>query len=159
MIEVHAPFKRSMTVPASPDEVFALLSDVPDSVSHFPDVESLVFENGGYTWKLTKAGLPGFQMQIVYACRYDSDAEALTVKWMPISGADNNSRISGHWTIEPSGDGTRVAIDNELIVSVPLPKVARKVAEPFTVRENDRRMTEYLDNLATTFGGGDGRVR
>lgn len=158
MIKVHAPFNRTMTVPASPKQVFALLADVPDSVAHFPDVESLVFDNGGYTWRLTKAGLPGFQMEIIYACRYVSDTKALTVKWTPIVGV-GNSLISGHWTIEPSGEGSRVTITNELIVSVPLPKVARKVAEPVTVRENERRMTGYLDNLATTFRGGDGRVR
>jgi carbon monoxide dehydrogenase subunit G len=55
---VKAPFK----------DVFAVLSDVPTSVSHFPKVDKLVdMGDGVYRWEMQKIGIASASLQTIYA--------------------------------------------------------------------------------------------
>ncbi len=158
MLELTSHFERAIDVRATPAQVYEVVANVPDSVAHFPDLESLVPEDGAYRWTLKKAGVGRMSMQLVYACRYRTDEGALSVSWTAVSGV-GNAAVSGHWTIEPRGEGTRLTLNNDLVLRANAPRLLRKAAEPIFVRENQRLMGIYMDNLKRTFDGGDGRVK
>ena len=158
MLELSSRIQRSIDVSAPPDQVYAVVANVPDSVAHFPELEALVPDGDAYRWTLKKAGVGKMAMQLVYACKYLTDDDRLAVSWSPVSHV-GNAEMSGHWTIEPRGSGTRLTLNNELILRARAPRLLRKAAEPVFVRENQRLMGTYLENLKRTFEGGDGRVR
>ncbi len=159
MLELSSRVQRSIEVSAPPEKVYAVVADVPDSVAHFPEVEALMPDGDAYRWTLKKAGVGKMAMQLVYACRYLTDDDALSVSWTPVDSV-GNAVMSGHWTIEPNGTGTRLTLNNELTLRARrAPRLLRKAAEPVFTRENQRLMGTYLENLKRTFEGGDGRVR
>jgi len=158
MTELKTVFEYQMSVKASADEVYGVLADVPDSVSHFGGLEALEPCQDGYKWTLEKAGVGKLSLQLIYACRYMSDAPSRSVNWEPIPGI-GTARVCGHWTIEPQGEGTRLSIHNELVLDVPVPRLLRKPAQKVLEKENGRMLKTYLQNLRTTFDGGNGRVR
>jgi len=160
MLELTNHFVKTVEVTAAPAEVYAVVADVPDSVNHFPELESLVPERGGYTWTLARMGKGKLSHQLVYACRYECDPDALSVSWSAIDGV-GNAHVSGRWIIEPSAAaGTRLTLDNDLRLFIRrAPRMIRGAAQPVLTRENSRIMAIYLDNLCTTFNGGDGRLR
>jgi carbon monoxide dehydrogenase subunit G len=68
-------------VKAKFDEVFAVLSDVPRSVSHFPKVDQLTDLGGGvYQWEMQKVGTAQVNIQTVYASKYAVDTARGSVK-------------------------------------------------------------------------------
>ena len=51
-------------VKASAKDVFAVLSDVPTSASHYPQVDKLVDLGGGvYRWEMDRIGVGQFTLQ------------------------------------------------------------------------------------------------
>ena len=94
----------------------------------------------------------------VYACRYTCDPTQHSVRWEPIEGV-GNACVRGSWTVEPTAAGARFAFHNHFVVSLPLPKLLRKLAQGVVEAENTRMVERYLANLCTTFAGGDGRLR
>ena len=158
MTELLTVFEYQMTVKASPDQVYTVLADVPDSVSHFGGLEALAPCQDGYKWTLEKAGVGKLSLQLIYGCRYAIEAPSRSVRWEPIPGV-GTARVSGHWTIEPQGAGTRLSIHNELVLDIPIPRLLRRPAQKVLEKENGRVLATYLQNLRTTFDGGNGRVR
>ena len=158
MHEVRALFEKSIVVVASPETVFEILSDIPDSVAHFPGLEELTPAGDGYRWVLEKHGPSKYAVKMEYAVRYETDADALTVTWSPIEGI-GNSRVEGQWTIRRRGDRTVASIRNDLSIFLKIPRIVRRLASPIVSKRNHALLEGYLTNLETTFNGGDGRLR
>jgi carbon monoxide dehydrogenase subunit G len=159
-MDVSATADQTFTVPASPEAAFALVSDVPDSVSHFPGLDA--FDADGpatWRWTLAKLGSGKLSLQTIYTCRYTSDARARTVRWVAVGAPQDNARVEGTWTITPDGAGARLRLVNTLSIEVPVPRLMRRPAEALVSRENSRLIAQYIENLKVTLGGGDGRVR
>ena len=158
MHEVRVQFEKTIEVTASPEEVFAVLSDIPNSVAHFPGLEELTPSGDGYRWLLEKHGPRKYAVKMEYAVRYSADADALTVRWTPIEGI-GNSRVEGRWTIRRRGGSTVASISNDLSISLKLPRLVRRLAGPVVSKRNRALLDGYLTNLETTFNGGNGRLR
>lgn len=157
--EVVLEVTEQRSVACAPEQVFALLEDVPRSISHFPDLEELAREQDGYRWTMKRAGVhPKVAIQTIYACRYVADAATLTVTWTPIAGV-GNAVVQGAWTIAAAGSGATLTLRNELRLRLELPRLVRAVAQPLAQKENARVIQGYADNLVTTLSGGDGVVR
>ncbi len=157
MREVTVRVKRSAVVSAPPEDVHAVLANVPDSGAHFPEVTSLTESDGVYTWVLREKGGGGMTLQITYACRYVADPDTHAVTWTPVSEV-GNARVSGSWSIAAEGSGTRFTLDNELTVLLNVSRLVAKVAKPLVQRGYTNQLERYVANLAATFEGGDGRV-
>src|SRR5690242_19485736 len=72
------------------DGVFALLSDVPRSVAHFPKVDRLTdLGDGVYKWQMQKVGRAQVHLQTVYASKYPGDRAKGSVAWAPVKGGGN----------------------------------------------------------------------
>jgi carbon monoxide dehydrogenase subunit G len=142
--EVRAPF----------DEVFALLSDVPRSVAHFPKVEKLTdLGDGVYRWEMHKVGTAQVHLQTVYASKYASDKGRGTVTWTPVKGV-GNALVGGSWKItDNQGRSTKCVLKIDGTVDVPLPALMKPVVAPVIEGEFEKLVEQYIDNLVKVFGG------
>ena len=152
-ISVSIDLGYEFGVKASASEVFAVLSDVPASASHFPKVDKLVDEGGGvYRWEMKKVGVASIQLQTIYASKYVSDAKKGTVTWKPVPGV-GNAQVGGSWKISDAKTQTDVVLKIEGVVDVPLPGLMKGVASPLVKAEFEGLVDKYVDNLIKTFGG------
>lgn len=153
-VSVHIDLGYEFEVRAKFDEVFAVLSDVPKSVSHFPKVERLTdLGDGVYKWEMQKVGTAQVNIQTVYACKYTSDKAGGTVKWTPVKGV-GNALVGGSWKItDHQGKSTKLVLQTEGTVDVPLPGLMKMVVEPIVASEFEQLVDKYIANLVKTFGG------
>lgn len=140
---VKAPFK----------EVFAVLSDVPRSVSHFPKVDRLVDEGGGvYRWEMKKVGVGSIGLQTIYASTYVSDAKRGSVVWTPVKGV-GNAQVGGSWSIRDQKGSTALELKIQGTVEVPAPAMMKGMLSPLVAAEFEGLVDQYVDNLVAAFGG------
>jgi carbon monoxide dehydrogenase subunit G len=153
-VSVHIDLGYEFEVKAKFDEVFALLSDVPESVSHFPKVEKLTdLGDGVYKWEMQKVGTAQVNIQTVYACKYASDKARGSVKWTPVKGV-GNALVGGSWKItDHKGKSTKLVLQTEGTVDVPVPGLMKMVVEPIVASEFEKLVEKYIANLVKTFGG------
>lgn len=153
-VTVHIDLGYEFEVRAKYDEVFAVLSDVPESVSHFPKVDKLTdLGNGVYQWEMQKVGTAQVHIQTVYACKYTSDKARGTVKWSPVKGV-GNAQVGGSWKItDHKGKSTKLVLKTEGTVDVPVPGLMKMVVEPVVASEFEKLVEKYIANLVQTFGG------
>ncbi|MEI7444164.1 MAG: SRPBCC family protein [Burkholderiales bacterium] len=141
--EVKSPFK----------DVFAVLSDVPTSVSHFPKVDKLVDEGGGvYRWEMKKVGVGSIGLQTVYASKYVSDAKKGSVVWTPVKGV-GNAQVGGSWKIKDNKKSTALELKISGTVDVPAPGLMKSMISPMVVSEFEGLVDQYVENLVKAFGG------
>ncbi len=152
-ITVKIDLGYEFEVKAKAAEVFALLSDVPTSVSHFPKVEQLTdLGDGVYKWEMEKVGTTQVNIQTVYASKYVSDAAKGTVKWTPVKGV-GNALVGGHWKIVDNKKSTGVTLAIQGEIDVPLPGLMKMVVVPVVQGEFEKLVEKYIDNLIKRFGG------
>ena len=102
-------------------EVFKVLSDVPQSASHFPKVEKLTDMGGGvYQWEMKKVGTAQANIQTVYASKYSCDATKGTVVWKSVPGI-GNAQVSGSWKLTDNKNTTALVLKIAGVVTLPLP--------------------------------------
>ena len=153
-IQVGIELGYEFDVKARADEVFALLADVPQSVSHFPKVDKLTeMGDGVYKWEMQKVGTQQVNIQTVYASKYTSDPARGTVKWTPVEDV-GNALVGGSWKItDNKGKSTRCVLKIDGTVDVPLPGLMKMVVEPVVASEFEKLVEKYIDNLVKHFGG------
>ena len=140
-------------VKASAKDVFAVLSDVPVSASHYPQVDKLVDLGGGvHRWEMQKFGAGQFTLQAVYASKYVSNKAKGTVVWTPVKG-EGNAQVSDNWKITSNKTSTNVVLQVQVSVDLPIPPVMKMVAQPLLEAEFERLTEIYIDNLIKRFGG------
>jgi carbon monoxide dehydrogenase subunit G len=153
-ISVGIELGYEFDVKAKADEVFAVLSDVPESVSHFPKVEKLTdMGDGVYKWEMEKVGTKQVNIQTVYASKYVTDKAKGTVKWTPVKNV-GNAQVGGSWKItDNKGKSTKCVLKIEGTVDVALPALMKVVVEPVVAGEFEKLVEKYIDNLVKRFGG------
>ncbi len=151
-MELQSHTRKSAVTRAGVDAVYTLLADVPRSVAHFPELESITRDPGGsdrFVWRMKKLGAGPVQFQVSYAAQYRFDPELRSVGWESVTGI-GNTRVSGRWIIEGDGVGTKFTLDTAFCLTAPFPGFLRGTAEALMARENDRLIGVYLENLKRT---------
>ena len=153
-LTVRIDLGYEFAVKAKYDDVFALLADVPESVSHFPKVEQLTdMGDGVYKWEMQKVGTQQVNIQTVYASKYASDKAKGTVKWTPVKGV-GNAQVGGSWKLSDNkGKTTKCVLKIDGAVDVPLPGLMKMVVQPVVASEFEKLVEKYVDNLVKRFGG------
>jgi carbon monoxide dehydrogenase subunit G len=150
-VNVELGYEFEVKAPAK--EVFAVLSNVPDSASHYPKVNRLVdLGDGVYRWEMEKIGLESMHLQTVYASKYVSNPAKGTVAWTPIKG-EGNALVSGSWKITGNKKSTKVVLNVQAELTLPVPALMKVVMEPIVEAEFEKLTEQYIDNLAQRFGG------
>ena len=130
-----------------------MLSNVPESVSHFPKVEQLTDLGGGvYQWEMEKVGTAQVNIQTVYASKYVSDQARGTVKWTPVKGI-GNAQVGGSWKIVDNKKSTGLTLAIQGEIEVPLPGLMKMVVAPVVEGEFEKLVEKYIANLIKRFGG------
>ena len=152
-ITVKIDLGYEFDVKAKAAEVFEVLSDVPESVSHFPKVEKLTDLGGGvYQWEMEKVGTAQVNIQTVYASKYVSDKARGTVKWTPVKGV-GNALVGGNWKIVDNKKSTGLTLAIQGEIEVPLPGLMKMVVAPVVEGEFEKLVEKYIANLIKRFGG------
>lgn len=152
-ITVKIDLGYEFDVKAKAAEVFAVLSDVPESVSHFPKVEKLTDLGGGvYQWEMEKVGTAQVNIQTVYASKYVSDQARGTVKWTPVKGV-GNALVGGNWKVVDNKKSTGLTLSIQGEIEVPLPGLMKMVVAPVVEGEFEKLVEKYIANLIKRFGG------
>ena len=140
-------------VKASAKDVFAVLSDVPTSASHFPKVHQLVdLGDGVYRWEMEKVGTAQVNIQTIYACKYVSNKAKGTVVWTPVKG-EGNALVSGNWKITDNKKSTNIVLKIDAEVIAPLPGLMKMIVAPVVESEFEKLVDKYITNLTKKFGG------
>lgn len=140
-------------VKAKAAEVFAVLSDVPTSASHFPKVDALVdLGDGAYRWEMEKIGVGSVNLQTVYASKYVANQSKGTVVWTPVKG-EGNALVSGSWKIKDNKKSTNVVLQIQGELNLPLPGLMKMVVAPVVEAEFEKMIEQYIANLTEHFGG------
>ncbi|MCV0437108.1 MAG: SRPBCC family protein [Hydrogenophaga sp.] len=152
-ITVKIDLGYEFDVNAKAAEVFEVLSDVPESVSHFPKVEKLTdLGDGVYQWEMEKVGTAQVNIQTVYASKYVSDKARGTVKWTPVKGV-GNAQVGGNWKIVDNKKSTGLTLAIQGQIEVPLPGLMKMVVAPVVEGEFEKLVEKYIANLIKRFGG------
>ena len=140
-------------VKAKYDDVFAVLSDVPASVSHFPKVDKLTdMGDGVYKWEMEKVGTKEVGIQTIYASKYKSDKSKGTVTWTPVEGV-GNALVGGHWKIKDNRKSTKIELKTAGEINLPFPGLMKVVVQPVVEGEFEKLVDKYIANLIKRFGG------
>ena len=152
-VTVNINLGYEFEVKAKAAEVYAVLSDVPTSVSHFPKVEKLTdMGDGIYKWEMEKVGTSQVNIQTVYASKYVNDKKKGTVIWTPVDGV-GNALVGGSWKIKDNKTSTSVALEINGDIIVPLPGLMKMIIVPVVEGEFEKLVEKYIDNLIKRFGG------
>ena len=153
-ISVSIDLGYEFEVKAKMADVFAVLSDVPTSVSHFPKVDKLTdMGDGVYKWEMEKVGTAQVNIQTVYASKYVNDKAKGTVKWTPVKDI-GNAQVGGSWKVtDNKGKSTAIELKIKGTVEVPLPGLMKMVVGPVVEGEFEKLVDKYIANLIKKFGG------
>ena len=152
-VNVKIDLGYEFEVKAKAADVFALLSDVPSSVSHFPKVDKLTdMGDGVYKWEMQKVGTSQVNIQTVYASKYVSNKAKGTVVWTPVKG-EGNAQVGGHWKLKAGKKGTDIEFKVAGTVDVPLPNLMKVIVSPIVSSEFEKLVDKYIANLIKKFGG------
>jgi carbon monoxide dehydrogenase subunit G len=152
-VTIDVDLEYEFEVKSKKDKVFALLSNVPESASHFPKVESIVDQGKGvYRWEMARVGTPQVYIQTVYACTYKTDAKKGSITWTPVKKV-GNAQVSGGWTLEGKKSTTLITLELKAVVTLDLPSLMQSIAEPIVNAEFENLVDTYIDNLIAEFGG------
>jgi carbon monoxide dehydrogenase subunit G len=152
-VTVNIDLGYEFDVKAKTADVFAVLSDVPTSVSHFPKVDKLTdMGDGVYKWEMEKVGTAQVNIQTVYASKYVSDKAKGTVVWTPVKGV-GNALVGGHWKIRDNKKSTGIELRIEGEITLPLPGLMKVVVAPVVEGEFEKLVDKYIANLIKRFGG------
>jgi carbon monoxide dehydrogenase subunit G len=152
-VNVDIDLGYEFEVKAKAADVFAVLSDVPTSVSHFPKVHKLTdLGDGVYRWEMEKVGTAQVNIQTVYASRYKSDKTKGTVLWTPVKG-EGNALVGGSWHIVDNKKSTALTLKIKGEIMLPLPGLMKLVVAPVVQGEFEKLVEKYIDNLIKRFGG------
>jgi hypothetical protein len=149
-IDVNA--RQRFRVPATHEEAFALLADVPQSYSHFPNLQRLVpLGSTEYRLEMEPISVAGVTHQVIYACRYTAKAGEGIVQWVPVARV-GNGRIEGRWRLESDASGTHVEFETSGELHIEIPLLLRPMAPPFVQGLFRSEVGRYLDNIRRILG-------
>lgn len=146
-VKVSIDLNRKFIVSADINTVFSLLSDVPASAAHFPNVHALTaLSDNAFRWEMEKVGVGTYSVQTSYACQYVSDGDTKTVVWTPIKG-EGNSIVSGKWELTEVATGTNISFKTKAELTLPLPGLLKLAISPLVKLEFSGMVDTYLRNL------------
>lgn len=139
--------EKTLEVERPYSAVFDYLADVPQSASHFPNVDKLTdLGNNMYKWEMKKFGVDKYAIQSVYAVKYSRNKSKGWIKWSPVKGVGNGV-VEGQWTIREESSATRLTFYSKGEITLPLPALTKIIVAPLVVREFNGLVEKYLKNL------------
>ena len=129
MNRFHARNQSEATLRATPDEVWAILTD-PDLLVRFtPNLRSIDVDGDRWTWHLTRIPVLSSAIEPSFTEVMELDQPKRIRFTHDDARADERAGVDGEYLLEPVGEGTHVAIDLGIWVDLPLPRLSRPAVE------------------------------
>lgn len=123
--------QRVARIEGDADELFALLSDLPKTMAHFPKLRSFTeHENGAWLWDIEPIHVAGMTYEISVATGFEIDSGKRVVTLLPVSSI-GHAHIGGHFRAVQSGDHAELQLDIAGTIEVDVPMLLRAPAKPF----------------------------
>lgn len=146
--DVSIKLKKKFSVAADKETTFQLLSNVPASTNHFPDLDKLVQEaTNTFRWEMKKISLGPISLQTIYACEYSSDPDTHKISWVPRKTDGENAIVTGEWILEESESGCDITLLTDAKMTIPLPSLAGIGLKPVVRVEFETLTNTYIKNL------------
>lgn len=148
---VPVKITRTISVATNPAHMHELISNVPRSVSHWPDVQNLVHqEDTTYRWEMVPVAYGGVSMQPIYVLRYGWDAGQLRVWWEPVPQDGHFVQVEGFWQLAPEANGTSAVFELDMRFELPIPQMMVSMAKPLLAAEIGKQVDTYLAAITRT---------
>ena len=153
MTRFHCRTESAADVPASVDEIWAVLTDPGLLASLTPLVRSIRADGDLWCWQLTGVSALGVEVAPSFTERMRLvDRERIDFRHDPPPGETERAGADGTYTLSELGDdGTGLHIDIAIWVDLPLPRLARgavrRVMAESMARTGDRFAANLYDHL------------
>lgn len=150
-MKVNLSIERSLTVPATRDQVLALFDDLEATVGRFPKLKKLnKLGPNRYRWDMDVIGsrIANIAHSVSYGAEYRVDAAKGELSWAPIKGV-GNAFIEGQFRVREAGEGCVISfsVRGEL-QDVPVPLMYRLIAPAFIQGKFTALVDKFLERTA-----------
>lgn len=155
MAIIPVKIDRFFDVSATPSEMFELITNVPRSASHFPDLQNLVqLDDYTWRWEMSPVSYAGVTMQPVYVLRYQWQADRLYMRWDPVRQDEHFVVVEGNWQLKPreNGPGTNAYFLLDMQFELPVPQMIAGMAKQLLTTEIGKGVDGYVANMTRTLG-------
>lgn len=129
MNRFHARNTSDAVLKASPEEVWAILTDPELLVRFTPNLKKIDAKGDVWTWHLTRIPVLSSAIEPVFTELMDFDKPHRITFTHDESKTDEKAGVDGEYRLEPVTGGTHVSIDLGIWVELPMPKLARPAVE------------------------------
>lgn len=129
MTRFHAHNRSSAVLAATPEAVWAVLTDPGLIVRFTPNLKRIDVQGDRWTWHLTRIPVlsaavePSFTEVMTY-----DEPRRIGFRHDPARG-DEQAGVDGEYLLRPVTEGTEVTIDLSICVELPLPRLLRPAVE------------------------------
>ena len=144
MTRFHARNRSTATLAATPEQVWAVLTDPELIVRFTPNLRRIDVDGDRWTWHLTRIPVlsaavePSFTEVMTY-----DEPRRIDFRHDP-ARTDEQAGVDGVYLLQPVADGTEVAIELAIWVELPLPGLLRPAVE--------RVMSSVVAGMGLRFG-------
>lgn len=146
--------RSTAEVPASRQQIWAVLRD-PDALAELtPLVERITVDGDRWTWQLHGVSALGVQVSPAFTERMIfTEGERIEFHHDPPAGADERAGAEGTYVLADAGEGrTHLAIDITIEVDLPLPRLSAKAVERVMATTMARTGDRFARNLYRRLG-------
>ncbi len=129
MTRFHAHNRSTATLAATPEDVWAVLTD-PDLIVRFtPNLRRIDVDGDRWTWHLTRIPVLSAAVEPSFTEVMTYDAPRRIGFRHDPARVDEQAGVDGEYLLEPAPGGTDVTIDLGIWVELPLPRLMRPAVE------------------------------
>lgn len=146
MVDLEVTFDETLEIEAPVEKVYDLVSDYKRSAKLVPGVKKFTHVKGEvYRWEHHPVGAKGFAIAAKYDTEFSSKKNK-EVRWRSIEGSGNTD-VDGVFNLKKGGGGTTLSLSLRLTAHLPIPRLARFIAQPILEAQTRKVMGEYLERL------------
>lgn len=150
-MKAKVDLQRTAHIEGNADELFALLSDLPKTMSNFPKLRSFTEQGGGvWLWDIEPIHVAGMTYELNVATRFEIDAGKRTVTLLPVAEM-GNAEIGGHFIAVQDGDHARLDLDIDGVIDVDVPMLLRAPAKPFIRNYFTRLVERFIERIQAKY--------
>ena len=150
-MKAKVDLQRTAHIEGNADELFALLSDLPKTMSHFPKLRAFTDQGDGvWLWEIEPIHVAGMTYELDVATRFEIDEGNRTVRLIPVSGK-GNAQIGGHFTALQDGSEARLDLEIEGTIEVDVPMLLRAPAKPFIRSYFTRLVERFIERIQAEY--------
>ena len=129
MTRFHARNTSDAVLKATPEEVWAVLTDPTLLVRFTPNLRSIDVDGSTWTWHLTRIPVLSAAIEPTLTELMEFDQPRRITFRHDSARTHERAGVDGEYLLEPVTGGTHVSIDLGIWVDLPLPRLSRPAVE------------------------------